>query len=61
MLSALLQRYILKAIHNRVEIIFKIVKAVSATAKIHFESNSQLVLLYFENGLSCQRYCKDTF
>jgi hypothetical protein len=40
-LSALLQRYILKAIHNLFLVVVDIHRAVSATAKIHFESNSQ--------------------
>jgi post-segregation antitoxin (ccd killing protein) len=40
-LSALLQRYILKAIHNPGTKDWQGNNAVSATAKIHFESNSQ--------------------
>ena len=46
LLSAPLQRYILKAIHNAERWGAIGVTAVSATTKIHFESNSQLILFF---------------
>ena len=60
-LSAPLQRYILKAIHNICASATFNTSAVSATTKIHFESNSQLLDGNLPPGMSCQRHYKDTF
>ena len=47
-LSAPLQRYILKAIHNHNEFNTSLIIAVSATTKIHFESNSQQLDVWYK-------------
>ena len=55
------QRYILKAIHNFLDL-FKPCKAVvSGMSKIHSESNPQLIGSMVTKVARCVRYVKDTF